>query len=50
MKKEYKKPNIVSIELSTLDIITTSGGIIENETGIAIGDDIPGGDEWSLDF
>ena len=50
MKKEYKKPNIVSITLNSLDIITTSGSIIEDETGITIGDDIPGGDEWSAEF
>lgn len=52
MKKEYKKPNIFNIQLNTFDIIVTSGGIIEDETAvpIGIGDDIPGGDEWSAEF
>ncbi len=51
MKKEYKKPNIFNIQLNTFDIIVTSGGM-NDETAVPIGidDEIPGGNEWSLDF
>ena len=48
MKKEYKNPDIMTIKLDQLDVITTSSGMGENEL---IGDKVNKNDSaWSGTF